>query len=378
MSARYASEPEDWVRELRMRSQRLLPQAAAASVPEACRAVTGLQAQSWPAAPFGVRARTRAMTAADVEHARLVDRSVIRTWSLRGTLHLTATEDLGWLLGLVAPYAIARDARRRLELGIDEAVYAHAVRVLEALLVEGPAPRADIEAAFARAGVPIEPRTQASIHVMQRAAFEGRVCYGPGRGRQESFVLRRDWAQVGPAIDPEVALTELARRFLAGFGPAAVEDFAKWSALPVPLCRRAFAALAGELTEFEAWGRTLWAPRRAVLEDDGPGTAPRTVRLLGAFDTYLIGYRDRGQLVDDPGAYGRIWVGGLISPVVVVDGRIVATWKVEPKARETVVRVRPLGRLDDAVSVAVATEVADVGRFLGVPARLEVTTEQGA
>lgn len=371
-----AATSEERVRMLRMRSQRLAPETAAASVLEACRAVAGLQAQSWSATPLGVRARTRVVTAADVEHARLVDRSVIRTWSLRGTLHLTATEDLGWLLGLVAPYAIARDSRRRLELGIDEAVYDRAVGVLERVLAGGPATRADIEGALVRAGVPIEPRTQASIHVLQRAAFEGRVCYGPGRGRQESFALLRDWADIGPAIEPDIALTELARRFLTGFGPAAVEDFAKWSALPVPLCRRAFTPLSNELTEIEAWGRRLWALRSPA--DAGEPVAALPVRLLGAFDTYLIGYRDRRQLVDDAGAYGRIWVGGLISPVAVAAGRIVGTWKAESRVREMVVRVSPFAPLDAATAGALRAESADLGRFLGVFTRLEVTPVRGA
>lgn len=360
-------------RKLRMRAQCLAPNAAASSVADACRAVVGLQAQSWPAVPYGVRARTRGLTIADLESAQLRERTVVRTWAQRGTLHLVATEDLGWLLGLIGPHAIARDAKRRLDLGIDEATYAAAVGVMERLLSDGPTTRVRIEEAFVRAGVPLEPRTQASIHVIQRAALEGRVCYGPEKGREKEIVLLRDWVDIGPALDPDVALAELARRYLAAFGPAGVWDFAKWSALPMPACRRAFAAIGSELAEVSAWGATLWAPTR-VLEEAATGREADTdvVRLLGAFDTYLIGYRDRRQLVERPEDDGRVWHGGLISPIVLVGGRVAATWKPERNARETVVRVTPIGELDPALVPALEAEAADVGRFLGVTARLVV------
>ena len=355
---------------LRLRAQRLGPASAAGTVLDAVRAVVGLQSQSWPATPLGVRCRTRGLTTLDVERARLDQRSVVRSWFMRGTLHLVATEDVGWLLGLLGPGAIAADQRRRSDLGLDEATYATAVRVLEDALADGPKTRAEIDDALQRAGVPIEPRTQAAIHLIQRAALEGRVCYGPDRGSQKEIVLVRDWVRVGRPLPAGPALAELTRRYLAAFGPATPKDFAKWSALPMPQCREGFAAVPGELAEIRVDGAPAWLPRSRLGELDALTAGP-VVRLLGAFDTYLIGYADPKTAVAER-YRARVWNGGLIQPAVLVDGLPVGTWKIERKAREAVVSVAPFAPLDPALESALADEAADVARFLGVRGRLAV------
>jgi hypothetical protein len=363
---------------LRLRGQQLLPSHAAPTVGAAARSVVGLQAQSWPAAVLAVRPRTCNLTALNVERARVEGRTVVRSWFMRGTLHLVATEDVGWLLGLLAPGAIASAQRRRLDLGLDDATYTSAVRVLEAALADGPKSRAEIEDELVDRGVPIEPKTQALIHLIQRAALEGRVCYGPQRGREQEIVLLRDWVDVAPALDPDTALGELARRYLAAFAPAAPADFAKWSGLPMPLSRRAFAALAGELAEVSVWDAPAWITRESLgaLDEFELERAEPTVRLLGAFDTYLIGYADRRSFADER-YWNRIWYGGLISPVVIVDGEVTATWKPERKARETIVRISPFEPLDPALTPALEAEAADIGRFLGMETRLVIEKPAG-
>ncbi len=153
----------------------------APTVPAAAHSVAGFQAQSWPDALLGVRSRTCGLTALHVERARVEDRTVVRSWFLRGTLHLVAREDVGWLLGLLGPGQIAAGRWRREELGLDEATYASAVSVLDAELAEGPKTRAEIDDALVRHGVRLNPKTQAAIHLIQRAALEGRVCYSADR-----------------------------------------------------------------------------------------------------------------------------------------------------------------------------------------------------
>ncbi|HLZ60929.1 MAG TPA: crosslink repair DNA glycosylase YcaQ family protein [Ktedonosporobacter sp.] len=109
------------VRLLRLRAQLLIPQQHEI-VPDVARIVEdvcGIQAQDAAAARLAIRARSTRWTAADVEQAQVQDRTIIRTWGQRGTLHLLATKDLGWLLPLYGPIFIASDQRRRLELGLD-------------------------------------------------------------------------------------------------------------------------------------------------------------------------------------------------------------------------------------------------------------------
>jgi hypothetical protein len=239
------------------------------------------------------------------------------------------------------------------------------------MLADGPLTRAEIERGLLARGVPIRPKTQALIHLIRRAALEGRVCYGPQAGREEEFVLLRDWADIGKPLEPEVAAAELARRYLAAFAPACLADFAKWSGLPMPLARQAVEEAARGLIEVEAFGAPAYISREALdnlgeLEREEPA-----VRLTGAYDTYLIGYRDRAGIVGEPRLHAEVWHGGLIAPVVLADGVFVATWKAERKARETLVRVTPFA-LDESLLPTLEAEVADLGRFLGTAARLEL------
>jgi hypothetical protein len=293
-----------------------------------------LQAQDARAAALAVRARMAGVTAGDVERARVEERSVVRTWAMRGTLHLVASEDLGWLLGLFGERYLAANARRRAQLGLDQAATGRGVRVVRELLAErGPSTRREVAAALAAAGVAHEG--QATIHVLYAAALGGEVCYGPGQGREETFVALREWTRVGRARSREAALGELARRYAAAHREADGADFAHWSGLAA------------------ADARTGWA---RVGDVAAPGAGGRSVRLLPAFDPYLLGWRDRSFAVP-AGLAKRVHPGGgIIRPTVVVDGEVVGTWRL--RGGEAVVEAV------EAVD-GLGAEIADVRRFLG-------------
>ena len=191
------------------------------------RAVLGLQAQDTPASRLAVRPRSTALDEAAVRRACNQDRSVVRTWAMRGTLHLVAAEDAGWLVGLLGPVFAAADRRRRLQLGLDDGPCERALEALPAVLAAGPLSRADLVRGLAAEGVRVDPDGQAPAHLVAYAALRGLVCRGPDLdGDQASYVLLEDWVgpgrAVGRALDPDDALAELARRYLAGHGPAIV------------------------------------------------------------------------------------------------------------------------------------------------------------
>src|ERR1700730_10617223 len=123
---------DEQVRALRLRAQRLAPQQAGAttSIAQIVREMCGIQAQDASAAALAVRVRSVGLVAADVERARVQERAITRTWGQRGTLHLLATEDLGWLLPLLGPIFIAGDQRRRAELGLDEETCMRGIRIM--------------------------------------------------------------------------------------------------------------------------------------------------------------------------------------------------------------------------------------------------------
>jgi hypothetical protein len=169
------------------------------------------------------------------------------------------------------------------------------------------------------------------------AALHGHVVFGPPRGGKPTYALRDDWLGPNlPRLPREHAVAELARRYVRAFGPAEPEDFAAWSGLPLRDARASWPAA----------GR---AP--AVREPD-----PRVVRLLPAFDTYLLGYRTREFCV--PAEHARdVWPGGgIVRPTIVANGRGVGTWR----RSGTQVEIQPFG--DDAIDAG--DEIADVQRFL--------------
>ncbi|HYN89214.1 MAG TPA: winged helix DNA-binding domain-containing protein, partial [Ardenticatenaceae bacterium] len=251
-----------------------------------------MQAQDGIAADLAVRARSSGLTVGDLEAARIEERTVVRTWAMRGTLHLVATEDLDWLLPLLGPRFVAAGRRRRAELGLDEETSVRAVYALRDILANhGPLTRTELAAQLDTRGIHTEG--QAAIHLIYRAALEGVVCLGPDRSSKSTYVLLEDWVQRGPGMPPDTAREMMARRYMEAYAPAGPEDLASWCGLAMSEVRTAWQAIAKALVEVEIRTRPAWIIKgRAEWLDGAPAHGP-IVRLLPRFDTYLLGYRSR-------------------------------------------------------------------------------------
>jgi hypothetical protein len=257
----------------------LLHRPASARNPvEIARQTAGIQAQDKPASRLSFRSRSPTLSAEDVDRARVEERSLLRTWVMRMTIHLIPTEDAGWMLPLFEP-GIERWSRRRLgQLGLSEAKVARALRtVAGALADEGPLTRSELAERVGAAGVELNDQTR--LHVMLTAVVSGIAVLGP----EDRLVRREDWLGELPPCDADAAIAELARRYLRAFGPADDRDFAYWSGLGLRQVRAGLEAIAGETEEVDG----LLLLRGAKPRLPKPGW----VRLLGAFDTYLLGYK---------------------------------------------------------------------------------------
>jgi len=327
-------------------------------VVDVVRRVVGVQAQDVRAARLQVRARSVGLTGADVD-AAVSERAVVATWAMRGTLHLLAAEDVHWIVLLLGPRFAARNAGRRKQLGLDDEVCTKGLAALQDVLCAGgPMVRADLVAAVAARGVRLDPKSQAPAHLLSYAAMQGLLCRGPaGPGGEPTYVLLDDWVAAGEPLDEQSAAVRLAQRYLAGFGPAAAEDFAAWSGLPLGVARQAFDSLDAT---FASCGGV-----EATRAEAGP-----SVRLLGHFDTYLLGYRSR-ELAVPPEFDRQIQTGGgFIMPAVLVDGRVVGTWRQQQRAGRIEVNVQPFTTLAKRVLPGLRREVSDLGRFLETDAVL--------
>ncbi|MBN6038744.1 winged helix DNA-binding domain-containing protein [Amycolatopsis sp. 195334CR] len=315
-------------------------------VAEVVRKVVALQAQDIRANRLGVRVRSAGLTASDVD-AACASGAVVRTWAMRGTLHMLAAEDVAWIVGLLGPRFAAAGRPRRLQLGLDDETTARGVAALRSIVAGRSLPRGEIVAELASHGVVLDPKSQAPAHLLAFAALTGVLCRGGDDGDEPTYALFSDWVGPFETLPEEEALARLAARYLAAYAPATAEDFAAWSGLTLRQARAGFAAID---------------PVEAPIVDE------LSVRLLGHFDTYLLGYRSRELAV--PAEHDRRVQsgGGFIMPVVLVNGRAVGTWRQERKKGTLAVRVEPFGELPGGLGDALLAEVEDLGRFLGIPA----------
>jgi hypothetical protein len=308
-----------------------------------------VQGQDPRGARLAVRARTSGLTAADVDRALTDDRSLLITWLNRGTLHLVRSEDYPWLQVLTTPPLLTSSSRRLRQEGVSSAAAERALETIERCLVEeGPLNGRDLRDRLDGAGLRTEG--QAFIHLMFLAALRGIVVRGPVSGRQHAYALVRDWLGPRKAVDRDVALAELARRYLAGHGPAEDRDLARWAGLPLRDARAGLGAISSELSQ-----RPDGLVDLAKRPPPGPLPPPR---LLGAFDPLLLGWTSREEVV---GPHRMLVTrNGVFRPFALVDGRAVATWRYAAGK----VTIEPLARLTRRVAGALEAEAGAVVDFL--------------
>lgn len=305
----------------RLVAQRVVPvlQDATAVVEH----LAAVQGQDLRAVATAVAVRTREGTTAGLSRA-LDDGEVVRSWPMRGTLHLLRAPDLFWVLELCAGRTITSTVRRRAELGISEADLAAAAAVAHEFLSRtGRATRAELLAEFAQHGQPTA--TGRGYHLLVHLSLTGLLCQGPTAGREQLFVLAQEWITLRRA--PADPLAEWTRRYLRSHGPASVTDFASWTKLTLGDARRGFAAVREEFETVHLDGvEHLLDPALPDLVA-AHRKAARALHVLPGFDEFLLGYGDRSHVL--PAEHSdRVTPGGngVFRGTVVVGGNVVGTW----------------------------------------------------
>jgi hypothetical protein len=355
------TDPAAALRRARATAQ-LLAGRPAGAVDEVARQLLAVQAQDLRAARLAVRARTRGLTAEAVNRTLGEDRSVVIGWLVRGTLHLVCAEDYLWLHGLAAPTQRQGNLRRLEQCGFTPDRADRAVAVIERLLEHGPLAREQIGHELSDRG--FELRDQALVHLLLRSSLGGGIVRGPLAGGRQTFVLAGDWlGRRAPAQlhgeERQRALAELARRYLRGHGPACDADLALWAGLPLRDARAGLTAIAAELRQHaDGTVQLLRPPRRAVQPPP---------RLLGSFDAYTLGWKDRDFVV--PPQQGRaVRSEGWIRAIATVGGSAVGLWSSRRSSRRLVVELRLWMEPGEGDLAALAAEADDVARFEGCAA----------
>lgn len=321
----------------------------------ATRQLLAIQAQDPRGFRLAIRARTGAETLDPLTDA-LAQRRLIVGWCNRGTLHLVAAEDFWWLHGLTTPPLRAGSERRLGQEGVSPVMAERAVALIDRWLGEdGPLTRGALRDRLERSGTRTE--NQAFIQLLFRAGLDGVLVRGPLDGAEQAYVRPVDWIGRAPRVARDQALAELARRYMAGHGPANERDLARWAGLPLRDARAGLGAIAAELVaEGELVAeRELVALRGAA----SPPPLPPPV-LLGSFEPLLLGWNDRTLVVGE--FADALVAGGIFRPFALVRGQVGALWRLERSG----VAIEPLIELTPDELTALRDDGERVRGYLGV------------
>ena len=327
--------------------------------------MAGLQAQDYSAVKWAAGLRLPVATEASIEQA-VADKAILRTWCMRGTIHLVAPADARWLVDLTAERLIASARLAHRNLGLDAAVFAASRKVFARALGGGQAlERHALYALLEDAG--ISTAGQRGYHLLVHAGLQGQICFGPLSGRQPTFTLLEAWAPQAKTLPREEAAANLACRYFSSRGPATLTDFIWWSSLAPAEARAAHAAVRSEFVEELIDGQSYW-----LSPDAGPSASKATdLHLLPGFDEYLLGYKNRDPVLD-PRLAPEIapYKNGIFQPIIVVESRIVGTWKRTLGKQRVEITARPFTDLGKAAREAFGAAAAHYGGFLGFPVDL--------
>ncbi|WBC16793.1 winged helix DNA-binding domain-containing protein [Micromonospora sp. WMMA1998] len=352
---------------LRMTSLLLRPHPTARpkSVADVVEWFGAMQAQDAASGLWSLGVRLPGRNQDDVR-AALERREALRTWPMRGTVHLVPARDAHWMLAVTGVRALAAVAGRWRQLGLTVADGDEAGDVLGAALSGGGRlSRTDCLAALRDAG--LDTTGQRGYHLLWYASQRGITCIAPHVGAEQTFVLLDDWVPDPHRPERDEALAMLAHRYVRGHGPVTRHELARWSGLTVTDATRAVALAGDRLAPVEVDGEAAVVDA-ALL--DAPRAPVDDVHTLPGFDEYLLGFKDRSLMLD-PAHADAVVPGnnGMFQSTVVRGGRVVGTWKRTLGRSAVTVTVRQLVPFDAALRARVDAALTDYARFLGLDLR---------
>jgi hypothetical protein len=279
------------------------------------RALGAVQAQELPRAIWAVAQRTarpdRAAVVADLDAGE-----ILRSHALRPTWHFLARDDLRWMQAATAERVERAVGTRYRDLRLDDTALDQAAGiVVEAIRRDGPRTRPELAAELAAADIDVADPVRVQ-HILLHAEVTALITSGAQRDTTATYDLVDTRAPESGSVRPADPAAELARRYLAGHGPATVRDLAWWSGMTVRAAQAAVASISGELREHVVDGIEYWSTADAPDPAEPPG-----ILLLPAFDEFFVGYADRSAATPDgfPG-------NPVFQNVIARRGEIVGTW----------------------------------------------------
>ena len=339
--------------------------------------VCGIQAQVMSAAEMALWARMHHLTRADIHSALWESRTLVKTSCMRGTLHLLSATDLRIYISALKRSRVEMVRRLMFKRGVSQEEDDRVMEAVVEALGASPMTRRELITRIgSEAGESAKARIEQAWGVVRRAVVEGLVCCGPDRGQESTFVRVDQWLPDQREVSEQEAKRVLFRRYLSAYGPATLRDFSKWTGMSMKEVRPVPESLEEELVEVSIEGR-----KGLVLREDYDDVAnshldDQVVRLLPNFDPYLLGHVETNHLVDSS-YYKRVYrKAGWISPVVLLDGRVIGTWSYTRRGKRLVVEIEPFEKTSKTIRTKIEEEAGSLGGFLGTSWEVKFS-EQG-
>ncbi len=324
-----------------------------------------MQAQDYLGSLWAIGLRTKNYTEKDVEKA-IVERKIVRTWPMRRTLHWVAAQDVHWMVRLSSERVIKTYAAHMPMLGLSEEIISKARKIVTKALSGGKCMTRDsIYRLFTEAKIPADQSR--GIHILWRLGQEAIVCFGPRQGKQQTFTLLDEWVPQKRKISREEAIGEVTLRYFTSHGPATIQDLAWWSGLTVADVKAGVASVKSKLEEEIIDGKQYFMAR-----SQSKITQSQATLLLPAFDEYFISYKDRSAVIN-PEHISEVNHGlnGMFAPIIVINGRIVGTWKRDIGKKGITVMPQPFNKFTNADRQQIAAAARRYGTFLGFSVRVK-------
>jgi hypothetical protein len=330
---------------------------------EIVRWLGAVQAQDYMGALWAVGCRLKNAKEKDIETA-IAEKTIVRTWPMRGTLHFVAPEDAKWMLQLLTPRVISRAASVHRNSALDKKVFEKSKKIIIKALQGGKQLlRSDMYQVLEDAK--INTSNTRGLHILGVLAQEGLICFGPRVSKQPSFVLLDEWITNHKLLKGDEAIAELTERYFTSHGPATIQDFCWWSGLTQTEARRGLEIIKQKLVEEKINGQSFWMKTTTPAKIKTPG-----IYLLPPFDEYLVAYKDRSAALESLHSRKVFSINGIFSPVVIINGKIAAIWKRTITKKEVIIELQAFQKFTPAQKESIRKAAKKYSRFIGLEQKL--------